>query len=350
MSVSKNKLFWLLQFLGWGSIALINTWGKFANGANLNPVYMVSEGLLFFIGGLASTTVFRHHIVKDVDFDNIHKTKVLKIIRHYFGAVSIFSMTMVIALGVHVIANRPPYTYYKLTSLNVFSTVLNIALFLFFWFVLYMAIKTIKHLRKAKIESLELKTELKEAQLNTLISQINPHFMFNSLNNIRGLMLEDVNKARDMITRLSDMLRYSLTKDNSDTIAISEELEMVENYIALAKIQLEDRLEFQSNVSDDLLNATIPPMIVQMLIENAVKHGIANQSDGGKVSLDINKKQNELTIRVTNTGKLLSKSNSTKLGLVNIKKRLALIYKNSASFDLSEVDNTVIATIKSPYE
>ena len=90
---------------------------------------------------------------------------------------------------------------------------------------------------------------LKQAQLNTLKGQINPHFMFNSLNNIRGLMLEDVERSREMLTKLSEMLRYSLTKASNNAIALSEELEMVENYIELSKIQFEDRPHYQESVA-----------------------------------------------------------------------------------------------------
>ena len=97
------------------------------------------------------------------------------------------------------------------------------------WLVTYLVIKLLLKLNRDRIERLELNTTLKQAQLNTLKGQINPHFMFNSLNNIRGLMLEDVEKSREMLTKLSEILRYSLTKNNVDSIPVHEELEVVEN-------------------------------------------------------------------------------------------------------------------------
>jgi LytS/YehU family sensor histidine kinase len=131
-------------------------------------------------------------------------------------------------------------------------------------------------LNKSRETRLELESNLKESQLNTLKGQINPHFMFNSLNNIRGLMLEDVTAARNMLTSLSETLRYSLTKSESNSIALEDELDMVKNYIELSKIQLESRLQFESFIDENSLSTQIPPMIIQMLIENAIKHGISN--------------------------------------------------------------------------
>ncbi len=172
--------------------------------------------------------------------------------------------------------------------------------------------------------------------------------MFNSLNNIRGLMLEDVEKSRDMITRLSEMLRYSLTKDKVDTIALKEELEMVGNYIELSKIQLEDRLRFSSQIDEKLLNVEIPPMIIQMLIENAIKHGISNLRNGGNINLSVSESKRQLVITVSNSGLMTENKSTTKVGLDNIKKRLALLYEDEASFFLKAENNTVVATIKLP--
>jgi two-component system LytT family sensor kinase len=230
----------------------------------------------------------------------------------------------------------------------IVANILNAFGFIFLWLLCYIPIKIARHSRKNRVERLELQTSLKEAQLNTLKGQINPHFMFNSLNNIRGLMLEDVEKSREMITRLSDMLRYSLTKNDVDTIPLKNELEMVDNYIALSKIQLEDRLSFSSEISEILYTTEIPPMLIQMLVENAVKHGISNEKDGGHVALNISEKNKNLFIEITNTGSLIQAKGSTKIGLKNIAERLALLYGDTARFELSEKDHLVTALIQIP--
>jgi LytS/YehU family sensor histidine kinase len=195
---------------------------------------------------------------------------------------------------------------------------------------------------------LELESTLKESQLNALKGQINPHFMFNSLNNIRGLILENPAKSREMITRLSEMLRYSLTKSEINTIALEEEIEMVENFIAISKIQLEDRLQFVTEIAEDSKRLQIPPMIIQMLIENAVKHGISQLKEGGVVFLKIKMENAYLHIEVNNTGQLSQEKSTTQMGLKNIQRRLRLLYGETATFELNEIENQVIAKIVIP--
>ena len=203
-------------------------------------------------------------------------------------------------------------------------------------------------LNNSRETRLKLESNLKESQLNTLKGQINPHFMFNSLNNIRGLMLEDVDRARNMLTSLSETLRYSLTKSNVNSIALEDELEMVENYIDISKIQFENRLQFETNIDKTSLNTQIPPMIIQMLVENAIKHGISNLKEGGKVKLLTSIENGQLLIEVTNSGKLSSSPNSTQLGLKNIRQRLKLLYGEAATFSIKELGNKVVATIIIP--
>src|SRR5690606_39358999 len=109
--------------------------------------------------------------------------------------------------------------------------------------------------------------------IDTLKGHVKTHSMFNSLNNIRGLKLEEVERSREMLTKLSEILRYSLTKNKLNDIPVEEELEMVDHYIDLSKIQFEDRLKFTKRVDPDTLELDIPPMLIQLLVENAIKHG-----------------------------------------------------------------------------
>jgi len=226
----------------------------------------------------------------------------------------------------------------------IFNRNINILLI---WITCFIGLKIIIEILRNGQERLVLKANLKEAKLNALRGQINPHFIFNSLNNIRGLMLEDVPKAREIITRLSDMLRYSLSKSETDKIALNDELKMVDNYLAISKIQLEERLKFEKNILLDTDHIQIPPMIIQMLVENGMKHGITQLKKGGTINLNLKNELNNLIIEVINSGKLNLRSDSTKLGLQNIKQRLSLQY-NNATFNLKEENNCVIATIQIP--
>ena len=151
-----------------------------------------------------------------------------------------------------------------------------------------------------------------------------------------------------MITRLSEMLRYSLTKNDVNAIELSDELEMVDNYVAISKIQMEERLLFEKTIDVNLNGIKIPPMIIQMLVENATKHGISNLKNGGIIKLNIKQKAKKLLIEVCNSGKLSIDSKSTQLGLKNIQQRLALLYKGDASFNLEEKKSHVVAKIQIP--
>lgn len=227
--------------------------------------------------------------------------------------------------------------------------IVSVLFVIFFWIGAYITTKLIINYVTDQLDRSRLNANLKQAQLNTLKGQINPHFMFNSLNNIRGLMLEDVQKSREMITKLSAVLRYSLNSHKLDLIPLYEEIETINNYIQLSKIQLEEHLQYKENINTDFLDVAIPPMVIQMLIENAIKHGISDQVNGGEVSLSIQKNQNSLYIVVSNTG-ILKENNipTTKIGINNIKERLQLLYGEQALFTLEQIDDSVKASIKIP--
>ncbi len=345
IAISHNFWFWTLQIVGWGIPTGLNYSAKIAFESELELNYLIAEGLLTFIGGIGSTTLLRSYLKRSIQFDKFKSTEVLKLLIGFVATGLIFGLILLIALPLYKMFHGKDL---EITNIFLINNIINAFGFIFLWILFYTTIKSARKLRQNRIERLEMETTLKEAQLNTLKGQINPHFMFNSLNNIRGLMLEDVDKSREMITRLSEMLRYSLTKNNVDKIALQSELEMVDNYIALSKIQLEDRLHFSSEIEPALLKIEIPPMLIQMLIENAVKHGVANEKNGGNVFLKISEEQKKVFITITNTGTLDTESNSTKIGLKNIESRLQLIYGSSAKFSLSEKNHEVTALIQIP--
>jgi LytS/YehU family sensor histidine kinase len=116
-------------------------------------------------------------------------------------------------------------------------------------------------------------------------AQINPHFLFNSLNSIRGLVVENPQKAQDMITRFAALLRYNLNRDRQHTVPLSQEAEVVEDYLALEAVRFEGRLRVQFTVDPSAESLQVPPMILQALVENALKHGIAKRPEGGDVRI-----------------------------------------------------------------
>ena len=343
---NRNRIFWILQFAGWGFLSLTSIFFLDKLGSSF-VIFNVIAGTLI---GVVSTTALRYYI-RNIVLENFNLEKLLKIA---IGTVSAAILYGILNYGTGYAYAKlgPDITEAQKQVLKAFDNVWLLVFQSVFivgsWVVCYLVIKLILKANKNRVERLELNTTLKQAQLNTLKSQINPHFMFNSLNNIRGLMLEDVEKSREMLTKLSEMLRYSLTQNSVDGIALEEELEMVDNYIALSKIQFEDRLEFDKKIDRETRSIHIPPMLIQLLVENAAKHGIANLKQGGKISLSTQKNGEYLRIQVKNTGRLRIAKDSTQLGLKNIKQRLKLLYGDNAWFELGEAENEVVADIKIP--
>ncbi len=309
-------------------------------------IYFWVEGVLCGILAFICSYIVSLYVDFKVDLNKPLKSYVWQVLVMFIICQVIYSLVLWPILDMAAFEIRGDNTRVSFRG-KIYNVFYFVTLF-FIWLFAFFAIKIYHQLKKVQIRKLQLEANLKESQLNTLKGQINPHFMFNSLNNIRGLMLEDVSKSRDMLTRLSETLRYSLTKNDVDSIALEDELEMVDNYIEISKIQLEDRLTFEKDIDVETLNQHIPPMVIQMLIENAIKHGIATLKEGGKVLLKTSLKDDKLLIDVTNSGSLKKSKNSTKLGLDNIKRRLQLLYGEQATFDLFENNNQVIASIKLP--
>lgn len=239
------------------------------------------------------------------------------------------------------------------SKMNIKSEILekrivNYCYFLFItinWLVFIYAYKIYQSKQDELKQKLFIEKNLKEANLNTLKGQINPHFIFNSLNNIRGLVQENPAKSKEMITRISELLRSSLLSGKTNFVTLEQEVETVENFLEISKIQYEDRLNFRLDISPKTKSIQIPPMILQMLVENAVKHGIAVLKEGGKIDVITFINSNNFHLIVKNTGSISQNENSTKIGLKNIQERLKLLFDDKASFTLSEENNEVTATI-----
>ncbi len=185
---------------------------------------------------------------------------------------------------------------------------------------------------------------MKEAELRALKAQVNPHFLFNSLNSLRALIDEDAPRAREVVTRLANMLRYSLQSGQLETVSLDEELRTVEDYLALEQIRHEGRLRVRWAVDEPARVLPVPPMLLQTLVENAVKYGISTRREGGEVVVWAKVEGQVLDIRVSNPGELASPGNtssakagsSTGVGLRNASERLKLLYGDRAVLRLVE--------------
>lgn len=198
-------------------------------------------------------------------------------------------------------------------------------------------------------ENARLSVIIKEAQLNNLSAQLNPHFFFNSLNNIKFLVLENPDSARRAIDLLSELLRNSLNSNISRLISLNDEMKLVKDYLELEKIRFEERLQIKIETNVDLSKHKILPLSIQSLVENAIKHGIEKRKNGGLILVKIEGENNFMKMSVQNSGKLNQDINNLGIGLNNLKERLQLQYNGNASFEIKQMDNeTVLATIILP--
>lgn len=220
---------------------------------------------------------------------------------------------------------------------HVIGNGIQTQLFIGSWIFVYISITSKQRIKETELTNLRLQNSLKEAQLSNLTNQLNPHFLFNALNNIRFTIYEDQQKADLMLTALADVLRYSLETSQRPKVRLEQELAIVKRYIDIIKIQMENRLLFKLDIPEQLNNYLIPPMLLQLLIENAIKHGIDNLRTGGIVQVRAEQVQQKLVFHITNT----APDNADKpihkmgIGLKNIEQRLAILYGQEAGFLIS---------------
>jgi LytS/YehU family sensor histidine kinase len=217
-----------------------------------------------------------------------------------------------------------------------------------FWNAIYSAVHHSRRTRRAELEKLQTEVVAREAELSALHGQVNPHFLFNSLNSLRALIYEDPARADRMVTELANVLRYSLTSGRARTVPLCEELDAVSDYLALERIRFEERLKVTVDVPEALDTASIPPMLLQTLVENAIKHGIEQQREPGEVRITAAQFGDSIQLEVRNTGHLRSNSNGTGIGLGNARERLRLLYGDGTSLELRESNGWVIASIQWP--
>ena len=215
------------------------------------------------------------------------------------------------------------------------------------WLMIYFAL----HARRQRdARELELTLDARNAQLDMLRAQVNPHFLFNCLNSLRALIAENPDRAASMVTSLSDLLRYSLQSDRTHTVSLAEELAIVDEYVSLERVRFEDRLRFERTLDPGALEARVPPMLVQTLVENAVKHGVANLPQGGVVRVRAAVNGRSMTISVSNSGTMRHAYDEGGHGLRNTMARLRLLYDHHASFSLTDVSGETVATVTLPLE
>jgi two-component system LytT family sensor kinase len=221
------------------------------------------------------------------------------------------------------------------------------AFIFFLWSVFYFIYNYIERYNN----SLKLQASVKEIELNNLKAQLNPHFIFNAMNSIRALIDENPDKSKQAITQLSNILRNSLASEKKGLTKFEDELKIVKDYLSLESIRFEERLKTEYNIASGSNDFWVPPFMIQTLVENGVKHGISQLTEGGTIALKTVIIDDELKIQIINSGHYVNGNGKNKgLGLTNTVQRLKLLYGEAAYLRISnEKNNFVLTEVKIPH-
>lgn len=212
------------------------------------------------------------------------------------------------------------------------------------WVALYLAFAMQRHRYRAELRQAQLGEALQSAELRLLKSQLNPHFLFNALNGLRSLIADEPARARDAVTQLARLLRYTLASGDDDLVSLERELEMVDDYLALESLRLAGRLRVERDIDAAARGTRVPAMLLQTLVENAIKHGIAELKPGGTLKLSARIVEGQLRLRVENPRPAEGSRPATGgVGIRNATERLRLLFGGRASLalDLSRAGSAV---------
>ena len=337
--------FWVFQVTGWSLFALgMKLYFSEREVFNLKTFY---EFYVFYFLGFLVTTGLR------VIYKRILKKE--RSILIFILAAIFFSALAMLLLS--VLADLASFPVLDRTQLNeVFETYKNLTLGKFyrdsiFWFVvlllwsvLYFGIKSWLDLMKTKERSEKAVLLAQQSQLHMLRYQLNPHFLFNSLNSIQALLYDNPECADRMIIKLSEFLRYTLKNQDRLLIPLAEEIKIAGEYLSLEQIRFPDRLRYSVNVTREAAEREVVAFILQPFIENAVKHGMKSSPDFLEITINASCSSRMLVIKIENNGRWIEPAEEG-IGIRNVLDRLQNAFPGKYSIDISKTGGSVCVTI-----
>ena len=333
-----SKYYWWLQIGGWGVLALILVFANILIGRKVDLQFLIPLCLQVIVG-IFTTHLFRIFILR-AGWLQLPVEKALS--RLAVGILIVCLLDTILRITV-INWIDPTNTSKRLEFSTRFLLVtVENALYIIPWTLIYYFFHYIEKSRKQQLDTLKLEALVKELELKTIKSHINPHFIFNALNSIRALIDENPLRARTAITELSNILRSSMQTEKQETVFFEKELNIVKDYLALEHIRFEDRLNVQYEIAENTLTQQIPPMMLQTLVENAIKHGISKQVNGGTVTIVSNLKERYHQLVIRNTGCLNKTGNEDGFGLMSTRNRLHLLFGEDADFNIREINGNMV--------
>jgi len=298
--------------------------------------------LLFAVMGVAVWYIVRF---SDVDSANLFNTIISHIIA---GALLVFTVVLIAESVIPLVYPAQADSYTISSEYHIYRLVIGGLLYILtavnFYLIVYY-----EEYRSRKLREQELDTHLKSAELNLLKAQINPHFIFNSLNSVSSLTLTDPGKAHEMVIQLADFLRYSIRKDADQLELLAKEIEAIELFLAIEKTRYGDRLDVELDCSKEIADKTVPALILQPLIENAIKYSLHETDIASAIKLECGLDGSMLVISISNN---YDKSSVVRkgegIGLKNVKARLGLVYGRYDLLEIIDADDMFTVKIKFP--
>lgn len=346
MSSTGRKIsnYWWCQIVGWGVLGV--SFLFYANFYEIEVDLSYTLKVTFIVvGGLVSTHLLRWYMKRnDWLLLPVEKIILRLIIAVLLTSLLYSAIVMLLDQAAGLDENRRNLAF----TTRLFANIINMGIFIIPWVLFYYFYHYIVKSRNQQMDTLKLESLVRELELKTIKSHINPHFIFNALNSIRALIDENPNRARNAVTHLSNILRSSMQAEKLETVPLERELNIVKDYLALEYIRFEDRLKVEYEVDEDTLTQPVPPMMLQTLVENAIKHGIGAQLSGGvvKVTSDFENDFHRLTVQ--NSGHLNGHANSDGFGLSSTRNRLDLMFGGKAEFEILQEGELVVAKVLIP--
>lgn len=330
-----TRAYWLCQLIGWGGLLCLYLIPLPLRTGTIR--YEVMYALILSASGVGLT-----HLLRITFLFHLRRSRswasLLPRIFPWILSTAIAQAGVLLWFVVRIPASAPlDHASARDNELLLYVDTLNVTLaLLFIWSGFYFGLRYYRQYQSAQLDRLRLDAAVKDAELRALKAQLNPHFLFNSLNILRALIPQNLTQPREALTLLADLLRASLNSGHEETIPLARELETVDNYLALERLRFEDRLTVHRSIESAALAWPVPPFLVQALVENAVKFGIATREAGGAITLDAAVKDGCLHLRILNPGTISAAGGSTGLGLNNARSRLALLFGPTALLTLTQ--------------
>jgi two-component system, LytTR family, sensor kinase len=342
-----NSRYWLFQAVGWGAFILIHlffTWSFDKMQTPKDRTLFFGQIGIFILLGLLITHIMRLVIIRINLLQKRLERQIWQFILLTLVFACIGSALDILLLQKFDLLTKSQQDLLEKKSffLLILSNAFSVFIYYFIWNVIYFMYHYIGKSQKQQLETLQLESLIKELELKTIKAHINPHFIFNSLNSIRALVEENPQRAREAVTELSNILRSSMHVEKAETVTLEKELDIVRDYLALENMRFEDRLKIEYQIDEDTLDQPVPPMMLQTLVENAIKHGISKQINGGVVKIISDFKGHYHELIVQNTGYLNGYANAEGFGLSSTSNRLNLLYGDKASFEIKQVNPSLV--------